>query len=30
VGRWRRELTSAEQAEFGVVAGDLLAELGYV
>lgn len=29
VGRWRRELTPAQQAEFEAVAGDTLARLGY-
>jgi hypothetical protein len=29
IGRWRRELTGPEQAEFVGVAGDLLSELGY-
>jgi hypothetical protein len=28
-GRWRREMSSAELAEFEAVAGDLLASLGY-
>jgi len=29
VGRWRTEMTGAEQRSFAEVAGDLLEELGY-
>jgi hypothetical protein len=29
VGRWRREMSASDQAEFEAVAGDLLGELGY-